>query len=773
MIGTTVSHYKILEKLGGGGMGVVYQAEDLTLGRQVALKFLPDALAEDPEALARFQREARAASALNHPHICVIHELGEEESRYFIVMELMDGQTLKYRIRGEPMPAEQIVKIGAQVADALEAAHEAGIVHRDLKPANLFLTRRGDAKVLDFGLAKMTEDMGRKESKSAEAETETELAPERLTTPGTAMGTIAYMSPEQVRGEELDERTDLFSLGVVLYEMATGKQPFEGKTAGVIFDLILNQAPTAHMNLDLPAELEHILKKALEKDKTFRYQSAQDLKADLLRLERDATAAPVSEPAAPAMAAEPAETAFARGDWEVAYAEFHAIREQRDLSAEEMEKLGACASWLSKWDEWTRTLESAYAAYAKAGQDVAAARVALDLTRLYVEKDAARVAGAWQRRAERLLRDAPPCVEHGHLLRRQTVVELGKGALDRALEVNEQCAAVADRFDDSDLRTVALHDRGQILIARGDVEEGMDLVDEAMACAVSGEVASETLGNLYCRTMTVCQSLADFIRVREWSESASRWCEPHSLSGYPGVCQIHSAEALRQQGQWQEAEQAARSACEDFEKSGLNVHAGEAFYALGEIARNKGNWEEAEHAFRQAHEFGHDPVPGLPLLRLEQGKSEAARQTIERALGENPQDRLRRAQLLAARSRIALANGDLVLAEEAAEELCELSEKFGCPIHRAQGLMAQGAVQLVREDAESAASTLREAWSIFNELGLPYEAARVRVLMAKAYLQTGSLEDASLQFEAAAKTFGELGARPDLEAVTKMIDAAS
>jgi tetratricopeptide (TPR) repeat protein len=300
----------------------------------------------------------------------------------------------------------------------------------------------------------------------------------------------------------------------------------------------------------------------------------------------------------------------------------------------------------------------------------------------------------------------------------------------------------------------------------------MDLVDEAMACAVSGEVDAETLGNLYCRTMTVCQSLADFIRVREWSEAASRWCEPHSSSGYPGVCQIRSAEALRQQGQWKEAEQAARSACEDFEKSGLNVHAGEAFYELGEIALNKGNWEEAERAFRQAHEFGHDPVPGLPLLRLVQGKSEAARQTIERALSENPQDRLRRALLLAAKSRIALANGDLVVAEEAAQELSELSKKFGCPVHRAQGLMGQGAVQLAREDAESAASALREAWSIFNELGLPYEAARTRVLLAKAYLQTGSLEDASLQFEAAVKTFGELGAQPDLEAVTEMIAAS-
>ncbi len=294
MIGTTVSHYKILDKLGGGGMGVVYRAEDLTLGRQVALKFLPDTLAEDPEALARFRREARAASALNHPHICTIHELGEEDDCPFIVMELMDGQTLKYRISCQPIPAEQVVRFGAQVADALAAAHKAGIVHRDLKPANLFVTERGDAKVLDFGLAKVTEALARKESRSAEAETE--MAPERLTTPGTAMGTIAYMSPEQVRGEELDERTDLFSLGVVLYEMTTGKQPFEGKTAGAIFDLILNQAPTApvRINAEVPDELERILNKALEKDKTLRYQSASELKADLLRLVRDTTSAPTA-----------------------------------------------------------------------------------------------------------------------------------------------------------------------------------------------------------------------------------------------------------------------------------------------------------------------------------------------------------------------------------------------------------------------------------------------------------------------------------------------
>jgi tetratricopeptide (TPR) repeat protein len=730
--------YAIERELGRGGMATVYLAQDLKHRRSVAIKVLWPELAA-AIGRERFLREIETAARLSHPHILPLHDSGEADGFLYYVMPYVEGESLRDRLNREgQLPIEDAVTIAGAVASALSYAHSHDVLHRDVKPDNILLSH-GGAIVADFGIAGAIDAAGGG----------------KLTQTGIVLGTPAYMSPEQGAGERaLDGRSDVYSLGCVLYEMLTGEPPFTGSTGqAIIAKRFTDPVPSARRlreTVSLP--VDRAIAKALARAPADRFATTQEF-AEALRASAD------PRPATPATGDVPdGRNAFARHAWREAFETFTHAQAERVLSVEDLERFAESAWWIGRVDDCIAARERAYAVYMDEGKPRPAAAVAVRLAEDFFRRQAKSLGNGWLKRAERLLQDVPECVEHGALLRLHAMLALeSEGGVDKALGLARHTADIANRFHDHDLQALAMHDIGRMLVSKGELAPGMALIDEAMAAAVGGELGPEVTGRIYCNMMGTCEKLADYQRAAEWSEAARRWCGLHTESGFPGICRVHRAELMRLRGSWSDAETEALRAAQELQGF-YHIAAGEAFYEIGEIRLRMGDLTRAEEVFRQAHELGREPVPGLALLRLAEGKIDAARGLIDRAVADRPEGSLDRARLLPARAQIALAAGDLALARGTATELEAIALQYGSTAWHASAAQARGAVQLADGGSDAAVPNLRRACKLWQEVQLPYETATARLLLAGAYRATACSEDAELELQAATSTFRGLGA---------------
>ncbi|HEX4628404.1 MAG TPA: protein kinase, partial [Gemmatimonadales bacterium] len=677
--------YAIERELGRGGMATVYLAQDAKHGRHVAIKVLAPEIAA---ALGRerFLREIATAARLTHPHILPLHDSGEAHGLLYYVMPYVEGESLRDRLnREQQLPIDDAIAITGAVASALSYAHSRDVVHRDVKPENILLSG-GEAMVADFGIASALDAAGGA----------------TLTRTGVLLGTPAYMSPEQAAGERgLDGRSDVYGLACVLYEMLTGEPPFTGATSqAIIAKRFSDPIPSARrLRETVPAAVDRAIAKAMARAPADRFAGTREF-AEALRADASVTPAPAPDTAARATATPEADAAsgvardaFQRHAWREAFETLAAVQSGRALAVEDIERLADSAWWIGRIDECIANRERAYAIYMDRKQYRPAAGVAILLAEDFFRRQGKALGNGWLKRAERLLQDVPESLEHGLLLRLHAILALDEGDLEKALGLARRAADLATRFHDRDLQALALHDIGRLLVSTGELAQGMALIDEAMAAAVSGELGPQVTGRIYCNMLGTCEKLADYRRAAEWSEAAQRWCEHHTESGFPGICRVHRAELMRLRGAWSDAETEALRAAQELQGF-YHIAAGEAFYEIGEIRLRMGDLKRAEEVFHLAHELGREPVPGLALLRMVEGKLDSARALIGRAVVERPAGSLERARVLPARVHIALVTGDLEGAREAATELDAIATAYGSTALRAGAAQALGAVQL-------------------------------------------------------------------------------
>lgn len=750
MIGSKVAHYEVLSRIGAGGMGEVYRARDLRLDREVAIKFLPSELPSGAEQVERLKREAKTLAALNHPNIVTVYSVEEDAGTHFVTMELLEGETLHALVAKGRMSPERFIDLALQLLKGISAAHKQGVVHRDLKPANIMITGDQRLKVLDFGIAKVFPG-----ETSSSSSGQKDFSTQLFTQPGLIMGTIAYLSPEQAQGQPIDHRSDIFNLGIVLYQMGTCRHPFPGENAATIITSILRDAPAPIGENEAPwlRRMRRIIERCLEKNPEQRYQQVSDIIDDLQGLQGDATAYIGARGTEDLLQA--GREALCRHSWSKALQCLLRADEEAELSPGDLEHLAEAAWWTGRMDVCCQQLERAYAGYLRDKQPHRAALMAVKLADTFYHRAARSVSAAWLKRAERLLENAEDAVEYGYLVRFKTVLAIEvEGNSQSALSLAKQSFDIGNRAEDKNLLVLSTQDQGRVLVNQGRLSEGMALLDEAMATAMSGELNPLTVARTYCNMIATCERTADYRRAAEWTEEARHWCEPHGGSPFPGICSVHRAEIMRLRGALSEAESEARQVCTD--PRGFVDVAAAAFYEIGEIRFRMGDYAGAEDAFREAHERGRDPVPGLPMLLLAQGKTDAARSLITRALAEShlPLDR---ARLLPSHVQIALAAKDLEAARPSIEELESIASQFGSVALQAAAAQARGSFDLANRNFEEGGTKLRQALKLWLEIYLPYEAAMTRLLLAEACRGMGDEASADLELRAARSTFEKFG----------------
>jgi tetratricopeptide (TPR) repeat protein len=713
----------------------------------------------DPDLKERLRREARTLAALNHPNIVTVFSVEETRGVHFLTMELLEGKTLAEILAGAGLPRESFLDLASQLLGAVRAAHERGVVHRDLKPANIIVGADGRLKVLDFGLAKVLPGEGGSPALPLE---ERGFAA-GLTEPGMVLGTVSYLSPEQARAKPVDQRSDIFSLGVMLHEMATGQRPFSGRSPLEVISSILRDppAPFAEGTPAWVVSLRPVIDRCLEKEPERRYQRVSELLDDLLAF-RDR---PTDSPGAVGSAEDSARMgreALKDHAWSEAFAYFSRADSEGGLSSEDLLRLAEAAFWTGKLDDSFRFLERAYAGHVREGHPRRAALVAVKLADLSRNRRANSASMGWLKRAERLLEGAEDTVEYGYLLQFKTPLEKDPEA---ALRLAQQTFDIARRSGDANLEALSLQDQGRALVLQGKVSEGMALLDEAIVTALSGDVDQFTVASTYCSMISACERVADYRRAGEWSQEARSWSEPHAGSPFPGLCTVYQARFMSLRGALKEAEEEVLRVCGD---SRYDFIAAEAFYELGMIRLRRGDHAGAEEAFREAHQRGRNPNPGLPLLLLTTGKPEPASELIDRALGDTV-FALDRAKLLPARIRIALACGDLARAEESVVELESIASHFGQAGLSAAASQARGSFELAKGQFEKACASLRSALAVWVEMDLPHEAAMTRLRLAEAYRGLEDKARAELELRTARSVFERLGAADDIAAVDVLI----